>query len=172
MAKTGRETRLIDYISLKDSEDLKKNWPQKPRKKIGLSGKILLYASAFSLVLIAFVVSLAKKETILLQIEKEASPIFTRKADGSITNSYNLIITNKTIKNLDGFCLQLEALEDLKIIRPDGKGLCQNLEAGTSFETKLIVTLPYEKALKMEEKTLQIKFLFGEASVKNLFHLG
>jgi polyferredoxin len=171
MVKTGREIGLIDYSSLKSTEVQRALWPQKVTKSFFLSSKLLIYSVVFSLALISLVVALINKETILLQVEKEASPLFIRKADGSISNSYNLLITNKTVKNLKELCLTVEGL-DSAIIQFQGKEtLCHDLEAGATLESKIIVSINYETSLLLKEKFIPIKFLFSSSSEPSLFYL-
>jgi cytochrome c oxidase accessory protein FixG len=171
MVKTGKEIGLIDYSSLKSTEIQRGLWPQKVTKSLLLSSKLLIYSVVFSLAFISLVVALINKETILLQVEKDASPLFIRKADGSISNSYNLLITNKTIKTLKGLCLKIEGLDSAKIQFQGKETLCHDLEAGANLESKIIVSIDYETSLLLKEKFIPIKFLLLSSSEPSLFYL-
>jgi cytochrome c oxidase accessory protein FixG len=171
MLKIGKEKGLINYTSIKYTKELEKAWPQKPKKRLILTKKIYLYSFVFLISLISLITALMEKEDLLIQIVKDPNPIFIRAADGSIRNSYNLLVTNKTIKNLEGLCLTLEGLPKPAIKFQGQENLCYNLKAGTALEGKILVSLDYNQSLLIEEKFLPITFILGNSRFSSIFYL-
>ncbi len=161
MEKLNRPKGLIEYISMNSAKYLEKRWHSTQYKtilyhqlphtirKIFSRPKVLMYCCVFAIASSVFLYALINKSSIILQVDKMHSPLFTLTPDRSIRNTYSINILNKRPIPQDNMCLSVDGLEgaliDIQGVSQDyARKSCFKLQPGQTLEAQMIVLLPYK----------------------------
>jgi cytochrome c oxidase accessory protein FixG len=117
MEKIGKPRGLIDYMALSDEAAERAGQPPKSVWKHILRPRTLLYTALWSGVGIALVFALFIRSDIEMTVAPVRNPTFVTLSDGSIRNTYDIRLRNKTgddrlfrvfVKGDPAFRVQLE----------------------------------------------------------------
>jgi len=96
MAKIGKPRGLIDYMALSDEPAERAGTAPKPIWKHILRPRTILYTALWSLVGFGLVFALFIRSDIELTVAPVRNPTFVTLSDGSIRNTYDVRLRNKT----------------------------------------------------------------------------
>jgi polyferredoxin len=115
MEKIGKPLDLIGYKSSVISNDQQKS---KTILKHIFRAKTIIFSLVFVIVAGVMLYSLTNKSTCILSVSKDHGALFTVIPDGSIRNTYDIKIFNKSsrIKNTE---LTIEGMENIKFMVQD-----------------------------------------------------
>ena len=94
MAQTGRELRLIDYVTLQGAEAEKAGAPrQKPLKTI-LRPRVLLYFGVWCAIGAGLLFALGTRRHIDISADRDRNPPYMVLSDGALRNAYTVKLRN------------------------------------------------------------------------------
>ncbi|AXI53312.1 cytochrome c oxidase accessory protein CcoG [Sulfitobacter sp. JL08] len=96
MEKTGKPRGLIDYMALSDEPREREGQPPKNIWKHILRPRTIMYTSLWSIVGFALVFALFIRQDIEMTVAPVRNPTFVTLSDGSIRNTYDVRILNKS----------------------------------------------------------------------------
>ena len=96
MEKTGKPRGLIDYMALSDEPREREGHPPKNVWKHILRPRTIMYTSLWSIVGFALVFALFIRQDIEMTVAPVRNPTFVTLSDGSIRNTYDVRILNKS----------------------------------------------------------------------------
>jgi cytochrome c oxidase accessory protein FixG len=96
MTKIGKPRGLIDYMALSDEANERQGKPAKNIWKHILRARTIMYTTLWSLVGIGLVFALFIRPVIDMTVAPIRNPTFVTLSDGSIRNTYDVRLRNKT----------------------------------------------------------------------------
>jgi cytochrome c oxidase accessory protein FixG len=136
MDKIGKPRGLIDYLALTDETRERAGQPPKSVWKHVFRPRTILYTVLWAGVGVALVVALFMRSPIDISVTPERNPLFVTLKDGTIRNTYDLRLRNKsgedetyqvTLTSEGRFLLRLEGSADTTVTVPANQTLQQRL---------------------------------------------
>lgn len=172
MEKIGKPKQLIEYSSVNLMKMLQ-NGIVSTRQRF-VRPKIIIYSAVFLMASSFLAFSLFTKEETELQVDRINTPIFTITPDGSVRNSYNLIITNKTYIPHNNICLSVQGVDGMALKMQWSNEYdaeqCFTLNPGETLQSKVILLLPYEKLFTSKSKEIVFVLNSGQKA-KSVFYV-
>jgi cytochrome c oxidase accessory protein FixG len=101
MDRIGKPRGLIDYLALSDEPREIAGIPPKPIWRHVLRLRTIIYTILWSLIGVGLVYALFIRSDIELSVEPVRNPTYVQLSDGSIRNTYNLRVRNKSAEERD-----------------------------------------------------------------------
>jgi cytochrome c oxidase accessory protein FixG len=142
MDKMGYEPGLIRYTSGKAITD---RLTQSQVRKRVFRPRVLVYCSILALIIVAFLVSLATRTTLRVDVIRDRGSLGREIPGGLIENVYQLQIINASEAGID-LQLSAEGLDGLKIVNANDNQAMVHIDPASNKLVPVVVTLPAGKA--------------------------
>ena len=170
MDKIGKPRGLIDYIALTDESAERAGAEQKSVWRHILRPRTLLYTALWSAIGIGMIVALFMRSDIDVNITPVRNPIFVTLKDGSIRNTYDIRLRNKShdardftisIKGDDALRLELEGVKNGEV----------RVGADATMSQKVYIIAPAGSEAAHRAKT-DVEFWFEAEGSTSRIHRG
>jgi cytochrome c oxidase accessory protein FixG len=152
MARTGKPRGLIDYIALSDEPQERAGQPPKNIWKHILRPRTILYTALWSLVGVGLVFALFIRQDIEMSVAPVRNPTFVTLSDGSIRNTYDVRLLNKT-GDARPFRMSVTGDPTLRIQLEGTPYTAVDVPADTSLLQRVYVVSPPGSAPSNSERT-------------------
>ncbi|MGL5012583.1 MAG: cytochrome c oxidase accessory protein CcoG [Paracoccaceae bacterium] len=141
MAKIDRAPNLIGYLALTDEAEERAARPPKPILRHILRPRTLLYTLMWSGIGVALVTALFLRSDLEADVSPVRNPTFVTLSDGTIRNTYDLRLRNKTAEERP---LQITAQTDtpLRLTVEGDDGLFVRVPADATLTLRIYVDAP------------------------------
>jgi len=141
MDKIGKPRGLIDYMALSDEANERAGQPPKSVWKHILRPRTIMYTSLWGAVGLALLFALFIRSDIELTVAPVRNPTFVTLSDGSIRNTYDVRLRNKTGEPRP-FELSLKGEGELQMTLEGVDGTIVDVPADTSLLQRVYIVAP------------------------------
>jgi cytochrome c oxidase accessory protein FixG len=152
MAKIDRPPNLVGYLALTDEVAEREGKPTKPVWRHILRPRTILYTVLWGGIGMALVVALFLRSDIDVDVSPVRNPTFVTLSDGTIRNTYDLRLRNKTGQDRD-FQITARADTPLRLQVEGNDGLFVSVPADATQEVRVYVDAPAGTPVALAEQT-------------------